>query len=90
MAVGPPPQVKTPLRGHFFAAGPSQGKKRPLGGMSPDTEQSLRTVLCLANPGGMQAARWRASRFSGEAWGPFLPPGNYFLPEPGFRLKNTR
>ncbi len=26
--------------------------------MSPDTGQSLRTVLCLANPSGMQAARW--------------------------------
>src|SRR5690606_10084744 len=64
--------------GWFFAAGPPQGKKRPLGGqqagvslrsvgglfcrravprqkappwgMSPDTEQSLRTALCLANP----------------------------------------
>jgi len=26
--------------------------------MSPDTRQSLRTVWSLANPSGMQAARW--------------------------------
>ena len=42
--------------------------------MSPDMAQSLRTVPSLANPSGMQAARWTASRrrsvgaiFCGEA-----------------------
>src|SRR5690606_5917728 len=30
--------------------------------MSPDTGESQWTVLCLANPSGMQAARWTASR----------------------------
>ena len=49
---------------NFFAAGPSQGKKRPLGGMSPDAGQSLRTGPGLTNPSGMQAARWIQA-----AWG---------------------
>lgn len=49
---------------NFFAAGPSQGKKRPLGGMSPDAGQSLRTGPGLTNPSGMQAARWTASKRS--------------------------
>jgi len=43
----------------------------PLWGMSPDTGQSLRTVLCLANPSGLQAARWTARSAKGAFT---LPP----------------
>ena len=37
--------------------------------MRQDTGQSLRTVRCLSNPSGMQAARWRgASRIRAACW----------------------
>jgi|GEM_PF-3669933 len=39
----------------------------PPGGMRPDTRQSLRTDLCLANPSGMQAARWVARSAKGAS-----------------------
>ena len=37
----------------------------PLGGMSPDMAQSLRTGPCLVNPSGLQAGRWTAEGASG-------------------------
>ncbi len=39
----------------------------PLGGMSPDAGQSLRTGLRLTNRSGMQAARWTARSAKGVA-----------------------
>src|SRR5690606_38658454 len=48
--------------GACFSAGPSPRKNAPPGGMSPDTEQSLRTDSCLVNPSGLQAARWTSRR----------------------------
>lgn len=41
--------------------------------MRVDTEQSLRTVLCLTNPSGLQATRWLLRR-SAKGFPPAPPP----------------